>query len=130
MNKFNEIYKCDICGNVINILRGRAGELVCCGKNMKLENEKNEEGGMEKHIPVAEKILNSENSWIIKVGEVEHPMSEEHFIEWIEVLTSDKKVIRIFLNPEDKPITKIQTKFKIIQIRTYCNIHGLWKLDL
>jgi superoxide reductase len=130
MNKFNKIYKCEVCGNVVSILRGKIGKLVCCGQNMKLEDEKSEDNGMEKHIPVIEKLSNEENGWIIKIGEVEHPMDKEHFIEWIEIVTSDEKISRKFLKPGDNPKAEFQTKYKITQIRSYCNLHGLWKLDL
>lgn len=126
MTSFFQIYKCEFCGNVVEVLHPGVGVLVCCGQDMKLVEEKfEEEKGFEKHIPVVEK--NSEGV-VVKVGEVEHPMEEEHFIEWVEILT-DKGVGRKFLKPGEKPEVKFPVKSDLKKIRIYCNVHGLWKSE-
>lgn len=127
MTKINNIYKCDICGNIIEVIQEAAGSLVCCGKPMTLKDERTKDGVGEKHLPVIEK---KDNGVFVKVGEVEHPMLEEHYIQWIEVLTEDK-VIRLNLNPGDKPEGVFNIDYeKIIGVREYCNLHGLWSINL
>jgi len=123
MTKKKQIYKCDICGNIVEILNIGAESLVCCGQAMRLENEKKEDAGNEKHVPVIEK---TEYGYKIKVGSIEHPMEEKHFIEWIEINTDDGKSGKKFLNPGDKPEADFYTKAEITTVRAYCNIHGLW----
>ena len=117
-----EIYKCEVCGNIAEVLHEGAGELVCCGQPMKLqkENSKGEYAG--KHAPVIEK--NAEGV-LVKVGAVEHPMEQKHYIEWIEIFT-DKGRSKKFLKPGDKPEAVFPVKAKNIQARMYCNVHGLW----
>jgi superoxide reductase len=125
MTKINEIYRCNICGNIIEMVHVGAGELVCCGQPMELLEEKlTAEEGVEKHIPVSEKM---ENSVKVKIGSVEHPMTDEHFIEWIEIVTEDGKIGRKFLSPSEKPEAEFFTPSKPKTFRAYCNIHGLWK---
>lgn len=127
MTKINNIYKCDICGNIIEVIQEAAGSLVCCGKPMTLKDERTKDGVGEKHLPVIEK---KDNGVFVKVGEVEHPMLEEHYIQWIEVLTEDK-VIRLNLKPGDKPEGMFNIDYeKIIGVREYCNLHGLWSINL
>ena len=120
----NQIYKCNVCGNMVEMVHTGVGTLVCCGQPMELLNEKNKDKGQEKHVPVIEK---TEKGVIIKVGSVPHPMEEKHFIEWVEIL-ADGKVDRVFLHANDKPETEFCTEAKDIMARIYCNIHGLWKL--
>ena len=117
-----EIYKCEICGNVIEVLHGGAGQLVCCGQPMKLMEAKKEEQGYEKHLPVVEK---EDGKTRIKVGSVPHPMEEEHFIEMIEVITTDGRILRKYLEPGQKPEVEFDVK-DIKEAREYCTIHGLW----
>ncbi len=118
MTNLKEIYKCNVCGNVVEVVHASSGELVCCGKPMNLQAEKNEEEGKtEKHKPVI-----SGNT--VKVGSVEHPMTEEHSIEWIEA-TNGKETAKIFLHPEEKP--EATFSFPVKEARAYCNLHGLWK---
>jgi len=124
MTKQNQIYKCEVCGNIVEVLHIGAGELVCCGQPMKLMEEKIKDEGKEKHLPVIEK------SSIIKIGEVEHPMNENHFIEWIEITTENEKKLKKFLKFDDKPQFDFNIKERIISVRCYCNIHGLWKYDV
>jgi superoxide reductase len=127
MAKLHEVYKCEICGNIIEVLHVGAGELVCCNKPMQLLKEKtNEEGLNEKHIPSLEIHL---DKIIVKIGEVSHPMEENHFIEWIEVL-SNKESYKHFLKPGDSPIAEFNLLGKNIKIRAYCNLHGLWSKEV
>ena len=118
-----QIYKCGICGNIVEVLHAGAGQLVCCGQPMKLLEEKTEEEGKEKHLPVIEKI---ENGIKVKVGIIKHPMEEKHYIEWIEII-ADGKIYRKFLKPGDEPEAFFEINAEKIEAREYCNIHGLWK---
>ncbi|MDM8523142.1 desulfoferrodoxin [Desulfococcaceae bacterium HSG8] len=118
-----QVYKCEACGNIIEILHGGAGELVCCGNPMVLMTENTVDAAKEKHVPVLEKISGGVK---VKVGEVAHPMEEKHYIEWIEV-NADGKVYRQFLNPGEAPEATFNVEGSQISIRAYCNLHGLWK---
>lgn len=119
MTSKKQIWKCEVCGNIIEILHKGADALVCCNQPMKLQQEKKEDSEKgEKHIPVIE-----ENK--VKVGSVEHPMEEKHFIEWIEATSEDGETARIFLKPGQKP--EADFSFKPVSAREYCNVHGLWK---
>ncbi len=125
MTQLNQIYKCNVCGNIIEVVHTGVGELVCCGQPMELQTEKNKDQGQEKHIPVIEK---TDRGIKIKIGSVPHPMETEHHIEWIEILI-DGASCKHFLKPHDKPEAEFPAKDKNIQARAYCNIHGLWKSD-
>jgi superoxide reductase len=118
-----QIYKCNICGNIVEVLYAGGGQLVCCGQPMELLKEKIEDVGKEKHVPVIEK---TETGIIVKVGSVSHPMEEKHYIEWIEII-ADGASYRKFLKPGDKPEAEFCIKAEKIEAREYCNIHGLWK---
>jgi superoxide reductase len=122
MTKLKEVYKCEICGNIVEVLHEGIGELVCCGQPMKLLQEKTADEGKEKHVPVIEK---NEEGVTIKVGSVPHPMEEKHYIEWIEIIT-DKGSSRKYLKPGEKPEKSFPVKAENIKARIYCNIHGLW----
>lgn len=127
MTKLQQIYKCSVCGNMVEVVHASSGTLVCCGKNMILQEAKTEDVGQEKHVPVVEK---TESGLKIKVGDVPHPMEKEHYIEWIEVIT-DKKVLRKHLTPTDKATASFRLKCQgKITVREYCNIHGLWETSL
>jgi superoxide reductase len=123
MVKLKEIYKCNVCGNIVEILHAGTGELVCCGQPMELLNEKLQDAGNEKHVPVIEKTATSVK---VKVGSIPHPMEEKHYIEWIE-LHADETVYRKFLKPAEKPEVEFCVTAKKLSARDYCNIHGLWK---
>ncbi len=123
MTKINQIYKCEVCGNIVEMVHVGQGELVCCGQPMNLLSEKQEEEGQEKHVPVVEKI---DKGVIIKIGSIPHPMTEDHFIEWVELITEDGFVFRKFLKPSDEPQAEFFLDKKIKQVRIYCNIHRLW----
>jgi superoxide reductase len=123
MTEQKQIYKCNVCGNIIEVLHSGIGELVCCGQPMELFQEKNQDEGLEKHVPVIEK---TENGILVKVGSTAHPMEQEHYIEWIEIII-DGRYWRKFLSPADKPEVEFKIQGENIQARAYCNIHGLWK---
>ena len=118
-----EIYKCELCGNIVEVLYGAGGDLVCCGVNMKLYKENSVDAAKEKHVPVVEKI---DGGVLVKVGSVAHPMESKHYIEWIEVIAGDK-AYRQFLNPGDKPEATFKIDAGQVTARAYCNLHGLWK---
>ena len=123
MAKRLEVYKCGICGNIVEVLHAGEGELVCCGQPMKLLVENTVDAAKEKHVPVVEKV---EGGVKVKVGAVAHPMEEKHWIEWVEVVV-DGKSYRQFLNPGDVPEATFNVQGDKITAREYCNLHGLWK---
>jgi len=123
MTELKEIYKCNICGNIVEMLHSGAGELVCCGEPMELIKEKVTEEGNEKHLPVIEETA---DGYLIKVGSVEHPMEDKHYIEWIELI-ADGIIYREHLKPGQKPEAKFCIKATNVTAREYCNVHGLWK---
>lgn len=118
-----EIYKCEACGNIVEVLEGGAGELVCCGDPMKLMTENTVDAAKEKHVPVIEKV---EGGIKVKVGDVPHPMEEKHYIQWIELI-ADGKSYRQFLKPGDTPEAVFNISASQLTAREYCNLHGLWK---
>ena len=118
-----QIYKCEICGNIVEMLHAGAGELVCCGQPMKLYLENTTDAAKEKHVPVIEKTA---TGFKVKVGSVAHPMEEKHYIEWIEVI-ADGKAYRKFLNPGEAPEATFEIKAEKVTAREYCNLHGLWQ---
>lgn len=118
-----QVYRCNVCGNIVEVLNAGAGELVCCGQPMELLKEKAEDVGKEKHVPVIEKI---DGGIKVKVGSVQHPMEESHYIAWVEV-SVDGEVHRKFLKPGDKPEAVFRLEARKVEARVYCNLHGLWK---
>lgn len=123
MTNLKQIYKCEVCGNIVEVVHQAGGQLVCCGKPMTLVNENVVDASKEKHVPVIEKV---EGGVSVKVGSIEHPMEEKHYIEWIEVHAGNK-VYRKHLKPGDKPEAFFKIDEEIDYAREYCNIHGLWK---
>ncbi|MBD3388334.1 MAG: desulfoferrodoxin [Candidatus Altiarchaeales archaeon] len=117
-----EVYKCNVCGNIVEVLIVGGGELVCCEKPMELLEEKTEDEGNEKHVPVIEK---TEDGVKVKVGSVPHPMEEKHHIQFIEV-HSDGMIHRRYLKAGDKPEADFILSSEVQKAREYCNIHGLW----
>ena len=118
-----QVYKCEACGNIVEVLHGGGGELVCCGDPMVLFVENTVDAAKEKHVPVVEK---AEQGIKVKVGSVPHPMEEKHYIEWVEVIV-DGKVCREFLKPGDAPEALFDLQDENVTAREYCSIHGLWK---
>ena len=123
MTGLKQIYKCNVCGNIVEVIHTGVGELVCCGQPMELLTEKTRDVGLEKHVPVIEKVGDKVK---VKVGSVPHPMEEKHYIEWVEIIANGK-ICRKFLKPREKPEAEFETTAKTIEAREYCNIHGLWK---
>ena len=123
MAKRLEVYKCGVCGNIIEVLHAGKGNLVCCGQPMNLLVENTVDAAKEKHVPVIETV---EGGVKVKVGEVPHPMEEKHWIEWIEII-ADGKTYRQYLNPGETPEATFNVTADQITAREYCNIHGLWK---
>jgi len=125
MTQSSQIYKCNICGNIVEVLHTGIGELVCCGQPMELLAEKTQDLGQEKHVPVIEKTA---TGMIVKVGSIPHPMEKEHYIEWIEIMAEGRSY-RKFLKPGDKPEAEFDIKGEKVIAKEYCNIHGLWLAD-
>lgn len=123
MTKRLQIYKCEICGNIVEVLHEGAGELVCCGQPMNLYEENTVDAAVEKHVPVIEKAAGGIK---VKVGSVAHPMTEDHYIEWIEVIDGGG-VYRRFLKPGEQPEATFSVEGANAAARDYCNLHGLWK---
>ncbi len=122
------IYKCMVCGNVVEVAVNGTGTLVCCGQDMKLMDEKTKEGAGEKHLPVVEEVA---DGILVKVGSVPHPMDPDHWIQFIEVFTKDGYILRKDLNPGDKPEVVFNVKkVNVSLIREFCNKHGLWSVNL
>ncbi|KPJ48657.1 MAG: desulfoferrodoxin [candidate division Zixibacteria bacterium DG_27] len=118
-----QIYKCEICGNIVEVLHEGVGELVCCNQPMKLYRENTVDAAREKHVPVVEKTA---SGFKVTVGSVPHPMEEKHYIEWIEII-ADGKAYRQFLKPGEAPEATFCIEAKEVTAREYCNLHGLWK---
>jgi superoxide reductase len=118
-----EVYKCELCGNIVEILHGGQGELVCCGQPMKLYKENTVDAAKEKHVPVIEKTASKVK---VKVGQVAHPMDEKHYIEWVEVIAGEK-TSRQFLKPGEAPEATFDIDAGQLTAREYCTLHGLWK---
>lgn len=123
MTQINQIYRCNICGNMVEMVHSGAGQLVCCGQPMELLEGKTKDEGLEKHSPVLER---AGNVLKIKIGSIAHPMENSHFIEWIEVI-SGNKTFKKFLQPKDSPEAQFENIGQKVFVRSYCNIHGLWK---
>lgn len=123
MAKRSQVYKCSLCGNIVELLHGGDGELVCCGQPMELQEENTVDAAKEKHVPVIEKVAGGVK---VKVGSVAHPMEEKHYIQWIEVLAGDR-VLRQYLKPGGAPEAVFSTDATAITAREYCNLHGHWK---
>ena len=126
MTKLKQIYKCEACGNIVEILHEGEGELVCCNKPMILMEEQIKDAAIEKHVPY---IQSTTDGILVKIGQnQDHPMQDEHYIEWIELI-ADGESYRKYLKPGDKPQALFYITADSIQAREYCNIHGLWKSE-
>jgi len=125
MTKRDQIYKCEICGNIIEVLHEGVDSLVCCNEPMKLLKENTVDAAKEKHVPI---ISNTSQGILVQIGSVPHPMEEKHYIEWIEIITKYNKSYKKFLSPGDKPEVKFCiTPEDVLFAREHCNLHGLWK---
>ncbi|MGB3212490.1 MAG: desulfoferrodoxin [Desulforhopalus sp.] len=123
MAKRRQVYKCDACGNIVEVLEGGDGELVCCGEDMKLFEESSTDEGKEKHVPVIESAGDGVK---VKVGSNPHPMEEKHYIQWIEIIDGDNSC-RHYLQPGEAPETVFAGAGENVTAREYCTVHGLWK---
>lgn len=118
-----QVYRCPLCGNIVEVVHAGGGTLVCCGQPMEVQTENTTDAATEKHVPVVEA---AEGGIKVAVGSVAHPMGADHYIEWIEVLV-DGKSYRQFLNPNEAPEAFFPVSGSNITARAYCNLHGLWK---
>ncbi len=118
-----QIYKCNVCGNIVEVVHAGAGQLVCCNQPMELQTENTVDAAKEKHVPVIEKV---EGGYKVKVGSVAHPMTGEHWIEWVQLL-ADGQAYRQFLDPGGAPEATFHIAAGKVSAREYCNLHGLWK---
>ncbi len=123
MTKQKQVYRCSICGNIVEVMHPSDGILSCCGQPMDLLIENAKDAALEKHVPVIDKI---DGGYKVTVGSVEHPMLQEHHIEWIELIT-ENQVMRKYLHPGEKPVAVFMTDAMEVTAREYCNIHGHWK---
>ena len=124
MTQLRELYRCEVCGNIVEVVNEGATSLVCCGEPMIKLEAKTEDQGREKHVPVVEE---TDSSIKVKVGSIEHPMEDKHYIKFIEILLKDR-IIRKELKPGQAPEVKYcATKSDVIEVREFCSIHGLWK---
>ena len=126
MTEILEMYKCNVCGNIVEVVISGAGELVCCGQTMEKMQEQNKGQEMtgEKHVPVVEK---DEDGIKVKVGSVSHPMEKEHYIMFIEVNSKDKRYVkRKYLYPDEEPVLNLKCSCDKVIARELCNIHGFW----
>ena len=117
-----QVYKCNVCGNIVEVLHVGGGQLSCCQQSMELLKEKTEDVGKEKHVPVIEKTSNGIK---VKIGSIPHPMEENHYIEWIKI-TVDSTSHRKYLKPGDKPEAEFEVKSTAIKAQEYCTVHSLW----
>jgi len=119
------IYKCSKCGNIVQVLHGEDPSIVCCGQDMDRLVENTVDAAREKHVPVIEKV---EGGYLVKVGSVPHPMGNDHWIEWIELVSCDGNYVqRMMLAPTSKPEATFKTESTAVAAMAYCNLHGLWK---
>lgn len=125
MTQKNEVYKCEVCGNIIEVVYAGGGKLVCCGVPMKKLDENTTDAAVEKHVPVIEK---TDNGYKVTVGEVLHPMEEAHYIQFIELI-ADGIVYRKDLKPGEEPIAEFCVEASSVTAREYCNLHGFWKKE-
>ncbi len=119
-----QVYKCEECGNIVEVLTGGGGTLVCCGADMGLLDEKSADKTTEKHVPVIEK---TDSGYKVTVGTTLHPMTDEHYIQWIELQADGTSYVR-FLKPGDEPVAAFCIKAEKVSAREHCNKHGLWKI--
>ncbi len=121
-----QIYKCGVCGNMVEVLVVGGGELTCCGQPMTLMTENTVDASKEKHVPVIEKTV---NGYKVTVGGVLHPMQDAHYIMFIELI-ADGRIYRKFLKPGDEPVAEFSVSAASVVAREYCNLHGLWKSQI
>ncbi len=122
MTELNQVYKCNVCGNIVELVHTGVGTLVCCGQPMQLMKENTVDASKEKHVPVIEKTAKGVK---VKIGSIPHPMETAHYIEWVEII-ADGRSYKKFLKPGDAPEAEFCVEAKNLTAREYCNLHGLW----
>ena len=122
MAQLLEVYKCNLCGNIVEVVHAGGGTLSCCGEDMVLLTENTVDAAKEKHVPVIEKVA---GGFKVTIGSVAHPMEEKHYIEWIE-LVADGKAYRQFLKPGEVAEAFFAVTASTVTARELCNLHGLW----
>ena len=125
MTRRSQVYKCMVCGNIVEVLHAAAGELVCCNQPMALLEENTTDAATEKYVP---EVASVDGATRVTVGSVAHPMEQEHYIEWIELLVGDR-LFRTYLNPGDSPTEVFNVAAEGVVAREYCNLHGLWRTE-
>lgn len=125
MSERLEVYKCDKCGNICEMLVASGVKLVCCGQDMTLQAENTVDAAQEKHVPIIEKI---DGGYLVKVGSVPHPMEEKHYIQWVELVAGDAAYMQ-FLQPGGAPEATFKCDADKVTAREYCNLHGHWKAE-
>lgn len=122
-----DLFRCEICGNLVEVILSGGGELVCCGQPMlKLDAKNREDAMLEKHIPIF--VKNQDNGVEIRVGEILHPMVDEHYIMFIETISEDKNHVQLqYLHPGNEPKMLLKEKLGKTLAREFCNLHGLWE---
>jgi superoxide reductase len=118
-----QVYKCEVCGNMVEMVHTGTGTLVCCGQPMRLMEENAVDASREKHVPVSSAV---DGGVKVAVGAIPHPMQEQHYIEWIEI-AADGRTQRKDLLPGDAPEAQFCNQPEQVVVRAYCNLHGLWK---
>ena len=118
-----QVFRCEVCGHIVEVIHEGQGQLVCCNKPMKRLVEGTVDAALEKHVPVVEK---TPDGFLVKIGSVPHPMEEKHYIEWIELI-ADGRAYHHFLQPGDAPEATFKIEADSVTVREYCNLHGLWK---
>lgn len=126
MPSLHEVYKCEVCGNIIEVVHGNGFSLFCCGQVMTLMTENSVDAAKEKHVPVIECVAQGIK---VKVGSVPHPMEEKHYIEWIDVVADDR-TYRQHLKPGQVPEAFFPVTARVLTVREYCNLHGQWSIQL
>jgi superoxide reductase len=122
--KLHEVYRCRICGNIVEVIHHNAGELICCNQLMQLQTENTVDASQEKHVPTIEMV---DKKITVKVGSEPHPMDDDHYIEWVEVINTTGQVYRQYLRPGDDPLAEFDLlRGEVSEVRAYCNLHGLW----
>lgn len=125
MKQSVKFYRCELCGNMVELVRNGGGQLVCCGKPMTELVANTTDASQEKHVPVA---VRKDGKIYAEVGSVLHPMTPEHYIQWIAVV-SEKGTERVFLSPQDEPKAVFCDR-EDAEVYEYCNLHGLWKAEI
>ena len=122
---YMKFYQCSICGNIIELVDGDISRVRCCGKEMDLMVSNVKDAAVEKHVPFTDI---EEDMVYVKVGEVDHPMTEDHYITWVAAVYNDS-VLKYNFKPGEVPEAVFDYEEGMV-VYAYCNLHGLWKKEL